>query len=73
MQLGRGISFMIEGKGVTFKGSKLGRNYSLMNLEQRIIARKEIKKVEPKVQQTYKAPIITEEEQIRKPKQFKLR
>lgn len=73
MQVGRGISFMIEGKGVVFKGSKLGREYSLLNLEQRIITRKEMKKVVPKVQQIYKAPIITEEEQIRKPKQFKIR
>jgi hypothetical protein len=73
MQVGRGISFMIEGKGVVFKGSKLGREYSLLNLEQRIITRKEMKKVVPKVQQIYKAPIITEEEQIRKSKQFKIR
>jgi Relaxase/Mobilisation nuclease domain len=34
--IGRGIAFTLTTKGVTFKGSDLGREYSLANLEKRI-------------------------------------
>ncbi len=34
--IGRGIAFTLKDKGVTFKGSKLGRDYSKQKIEERI-------------------------------------
>lgn len=36
MYIGRGVSFLDKKTGASFKGSELGREYSLMNLEKRL-------------------------------------
>lgn len=50
MHINRGISFVDKKSGAKFKGSDLGRAYSLQNLEKRLGKDKLIKEVKPKVE-----------------------
>jgi hypothetical protein len=72
MQVGRGVAFSVVGKGLSFKGSKLGREYSLSNLEQRIFNRTALKN-EMQNCQTIKQDKEPNQGQVGKPKQNRIR
>lgn len=44
--IGRGIAFTLKEKGVTFKGSKLGRDYSKQKIEERIQEQVQIRQMQ---------------------------